>query len=124
MQRLLSRKADVNAVNEHGNTPLHYAAFWGYENILADLINAGATLALCNKYEETAADICRPSAHKVLMGEKVPCKARLCTNMQTLLSLVVKIRKRESSTGITYGREQRYEMNLHKKAHIYTDAHA
>ncbi len=33
VQKLLARKADVNAQNEHGNTPLHYACFWGYEMI-------------------------------------------------------------------------------------------
>lgn len=32
-QRLLARKADVSAVNEHGMTPLHYACFWGYVQI-------------------------------------------------------------------------------------------
>lgn len=26
-------KADINAVNEHGNTPLHYACFWGHEQV-------------------------------------------------------------------------------------------
>ncbi|NWR81913.1 ILK kinase, partial [Centropus unirufus] len=28
--QLLQVKADVNAVNEHGNTALHYACFWGH----------------------------------------------------------------------------------------------
>lgn len=70
VRRLLraQHKVDVNAANEHGNTALHYAAFWGYESICADLLQAGAELGLCNKYDETPADICRPSAHKALVG--------------------------------------------------------
>lgn len=26
-------KADINAVNEHGNVPLHYACFWGQDQV-------------------------------------------------------------------------------------------
>ena len=33
IKKLLSRKAEVNVQNEHGMTPLHYACFWGYEQI-------------------------------------------------------------------------------------------
>lgn len=31
--QLMQFKADINAVNEHGNTPLHYACFWGHEQV-------------------------------------------------------------------------------------------
>lgn len=31
--QLLHNKANINAINEHGNTPLHYACFWGYDQI-------------------------------------------------------------------------------------------
>lgn len=31
--QLIHNKANVNAVNEHGNTPLHYACFWGYDEV-------------------------------------------------------------------------------------------
>lgn len=34
--QLIQCKADTNAVNEHGNTPLHYACFWG-QNQVADV---------------------------------------------------------------------------------------
>lgn len=29
--QLIQCKADTNAANEHGNTPLHYACFWGQD---------------------------------------------------------------------------------------------
>lgn len=31
--QLLQYKADINAVNEHGNVPLHYACFWGQDQV-------------------------------------------------------------------------------------------
>lgn len=31
--QLIQFKADINAVNEHGNTPLHYACFWGHDQV-------------------------------------------------------------------------------------------
>ena len=34
--------ADVNAANEHGNTPLHYALFWRYTDVVDRLIKGGA----------------------------------------------------------------------------------
>ena len=56
--QLLRHKADVNFVNEHGNTPLHYACFWGYTDIAEDLIEAGALVTIQNKYQETPLDKC------------------------------------------------------------------
>ena len=66
----------MNFVNEHGNTPLHYACFWGYADIAEDLIGAGALVTIQvrrdrhtmtnyyyrfvpqNKYQETPLDKC------------------------------------------------------------------
>lgn len=31
--KLIQCKADTNAANEHGNTPLHYACFWGQDQV-------------------------------------------------------------------------------------------
>ncbi len=50
---MLRNKADVNFVNEHGNTPLHYACFWGYESLAADLVEWGGLVNIENKYGET-----------------------------------------------------------------------
>jgi len=33
ISQLLQNKANVNAINEHGNTPLHYACFWNYDQL-------------------------------------------------------------------------------------------
>lgn len=38
--QLLQYKADINAVNEHGNVPLHYACFWGQDQVAEVSIKA------------------------------------------------------------------------------------
>jgi len=58
VQILLRHKADVNSVNEHGNSALHYACFWGFTDIAEELIDAGALVAVQNKYQETPLDKC------------------------------------------------------------------
>ncbi|EPB74509.1 ankyrin repeat protein [Ancylostoma ceylanicum] len=80
-QKLLARKADVHATNEHGMTPLHYACYWGYEQIaevsskfwknrffywsskvklvFKDLIVSGAQIGACNKRGQTPMDVCQ-----------------------------------------------------------------
>jgi hypothetical protein len=67
--QLIKNKADVNLVNEHGNTPLHYAAFWNYEDIAEDLVENGALVNIQNKYGETPLDKCAPGIAKRLYGE-------------------------------------------------------
>ena len=69
VQLLLRHKADVNFVNEHGNSAMHYACFWGYTggwpyhhyyhnqtqftDIAEELVDAGALVAVQNKYQVT-----------------------------------------------------------------------
>ena len=48
----------MNFVNEHGNSALHYACFWGFTDIAEELIDAGALVAVQNKYQETPLDKC------------------------------------------------------------------
>lgn len=67
-QKLLARKADVHATNEHGMTALHYACFWGYEQIAEDLIQSGAMLGACNKKGQTVLDVCQPQCRNIIMG--------------------------------------------------------
>lgn len=56
----------MNAVNEHGNTPLHYACFWGYDMICEDLVNAGASVTIANKDDDTPLDKAKPGLAKRL----------------------------------------------------------
>lgn len=55
-------------MNEHGNTPLHYACFWGYGQIGEDLINAGAHAAIANKYGECPLEKCKGLIAEKLRG--------------------------------------------------------
>ena len=66
--QMLRHKADVNFVNEHGNTPLHYACFWGYSGVAEELIDNGALVSIQNKYQETPLDKCKGSLAKRLHG--------------------------------------------------------
>lgn len=63
---MLRNRADVNFTNEHGNSPLHYACFWGYSDIAEDLVNHGALISLANKDGDTALDKARGSLAKRL----------------------------------------------------------
>lgn len=56
----------MNATNEHGNSPLHYACFWGYEDIAEDLINHGSLVSVANKDGDTPLDKAKLSIAKRL----------------------------------------------------------
>ena len=47
---------DVNAVNDHGNTALHNAAFIGALNVIEFLVDNGATLDVKNQKDMTPLD--------------------------------------------------------------------
>lgn len=64
--QLLRQKADVNFTNEHGNAPLHYACFWGYNDIAEDLVNHGAIVSIANKFGDTPLDKAKGNLAKAL----------------------------------------------------------
>ncbi|PKK16961.1 integrin-linked kinase [Columba livia] len=66
VQKLIQFKADINAVNEHGNTPLHYACFWGHDQLAEDLVGNGALVSIANKYGETPIDKAKTPLREVL----------------------------------------------------------
>ena len=61
----------MNFVNEHGNTPLHYATFWNYPIIAEDLVEWGALVTIENKYGETPLEKCQASLGKKLHGKNI-----------------------------------------------------
>lgn len=67
--QLLRNRADVNFTNEHGNTPLHYACFWGYQAIAEDLVQHDALVSLANKDGDTPLDKARGTLAKRLHGK-------------------------------------------------------
>lgn len=46
----------MNAINEYGNTALHYACFWGYQAIAEELLNHGALVSISNRHGDTPLD--------------------------------------------------------------------
>jgi uncharacterized protein len=58
--------ADVNAVGDLGNTPLHHAASLGLELIAKRLLERGANPAIRNEFGQTPADIARIMKHPEL----------------------------------------------------------
>ena len=66
----MKHKAELNFVNEHGNTPLHYATFWNYPIIAEDLVEWGALVTIENKYGETPLEKCPGSLGKKLHGNR------------------------------------------------------
>lgn len=55
--------------NEHGNTALHYACFWGDQPVAEDLVTAGALVSIANKDGDTPLDKARGSLAKRLHGK-------------------------------------------------------
>lgn len=56
----------MNSTNEHGNSPLHYACFWGYQAIAEELVNHGALVSIANKDGDTPLDKAKPLLAKRL----------------------------------------------------------
>lgn len=75
---MLRNRADINFTNEHGNTPLHYACFWGYQQIAEDLIAHGAIVSLANKDGDTPLDKARGSLAKRFHGELIEYLFNYC----------------------------------------------
>lgn len=56
-QFLLSKGANINALNKYGNTPLHEAAYYGHYQYIKFLIESGADITIKNKKGETVLSI-------------------------------------------------------------------
>ena len=51
------KKANVHARDVHGDTPLHLAARWGYEDIAKLLVDEGANVQNENSYKQSPQDV-------------------------------------------------------------------
>ena len=56
-------------MNRHGNTPLHYACFWGFKDAALELINVGANVSLCNRQNKTPLDVVKGRSNGTLGRE-------------------------------------------------------
>ncbi|KAG7261377.1 hypothetical protein CRUP_036091 [Coryphaenoides rupestris] len=92
--QLIQCKADPNAVNEHGNTPLHYACFWGQDQVAEDLVTCDAQVCLCNRYGQTPLDKAKPHLQQLLQGNGTLNKQAGVDFKQ--LSLLAKINENHS----------------------------
>ena len=59
MKALIAKGADVNAANEAGMTPLHYAAARGSDRIVEFLASQGARFDVKNKQGRTPSELAR-----------------------------------------------------------------
>lgn len=116
---MLRERSDVNAVNEHGNTPLHYACFWGYDVICEDLLNNGGLVSIANKDDDTPLNKAKPSLAKHLqdIAEKngQDIEKRISFKDQSWLGM--KTRSRDATLsrfkGISMG-----DLDLHSKVAV------
>lgn len=116
--QLLKYKSDVNTTNEHGNTPLHYAAFWGYQAIAEDLISHHAEVSISNKDGDTPLDKAKQVLAKRLhdlaieSGQELKKKSYKDQNW-----LGLKTRSRDATLSRYKGINER-DLDLHTKLAI------
>jgi len=65
---LLDRGADKDVVNEDGWTPLHFAAFKGYSEMMKLLLNSGANKDAATKSGLTPLDIARNEDQRAIVS--------------------------------------------------------
>ena len=63
---LLSKSADTNLIDESGNSPTHWAATWGIEEVISKFISHGSDLGLPNRFGLTPELLARKYGHTTL----------------------------------------------------------
>ena len=56
VSRVLNENISPNAIDEFGNTPLHYALYYGHVDVVKLLLESGANLHYCNHTGKTPVD--------------------------------------------------------------------
>lgn len=64
---LLSKKADINNTDGQGRTPLFWASYSGYSDVVRYLIDQGANVNIKNQDGKTALDIARDKSHYIIV---------------------------------------------------------
>ena len=103
LSQLLKHKADVNFVNEHGNTAMHYACFWQFEDCAEDLLECGALVSIENKYGESPVDKAPGRLAKRLMGKQFGYRLYMLLRHQLLKlsSFLVTVAHFQIPNGVT-----------------------
>jgi len=68
VEKLIQLGATVNRKDELENTPLHYAAKMRYQNIVYELMIAGADTSVINKSGKTAVDLAKEKGYRDILN--------------------------------------------------------
>ncbi len=94
---LMKAKSDINAQNAFGNTPLHYACYWGYQHVAEELVAHGALVSLANKDGDTPLDKAKPLLAKRLHDLAIESGQELKKISINDTSIGYKIRSRDAT---------------------------
>ena len=67
MRKLVLRGHNINAQDNVGDTPLHFACFYGHRDIVTTMILAGADTKITNDKGETPAHVAERRKHNELL---------------------------------------------------------
>jgi len=66
--KLIKNKANINAINLHGNQAIHYACHFNYTDLSIELIKLGACINQANRYNQTPIDLCRVQLRDLILS--------------------------------------------------------
>lgn len=90
------KQLNLNATNDSCETALHIAARWGFENIVAMLLEHGASSCIPNRKNQLASDVAHNSRIYEMLSEAVLLEKT--ATMSRSMSLSVKQRTRRGSS--------------------------
>ena len=79
IEKLLQNKADVNAIDNNGNSPIFLAAKLGLESLVTELANAGADLTIRNFYGQSLSSIIGTDFFNEILTFQNQCEDMKCS---------------------------------------------